>query len=102
MIGRAWLIALAGTFFVLIFMLRLVHLQIIRGDRYASMIEEDRLVTDFKPARRGRILDRHGSVIVDNRAVYHLAVVLAQLETSKRQQRQTPFYTLSQDGLDAF
>ena len=62
-----------------VFIVRLVQLQLLRGEEYASEVYEARFRVDVLPARRGRIIDRNGLVIADNRTVFNLAVVLQDL-----------------------
>lgn len=100
MIGRAWLLC---TLFVLVtaaMVVRLFQLQILQGAYYASDVEQSRLVVEHLPALRGRILDRHGSPLADNRSVYDLAVVLARLELPARERLRVPVYELTSEGLE--
>ncbi|HEX3134600.1 MAG TPA: hypothetical protein VHX44_13580, partial [Planctomycetota bacterium] len=101
MTDRIWLLAvlfamLMGTFFI-----RLVDLQLVQGARLALAVDQSRLVTEIVPPRRGRILDRTGAPLVDNKAVYHLGVVLADLEMSGRERRLVPLWRLDEQHTDA-
>lgn len=62
-----------AIFFVLL--LRLWHLQILSGDEYRSMSEDNRLRFLPVAASRGAILDRNGQVLVSNRPSFSLAVI---------------------------
>lgn len=62
-----------AIFFVLL--LRLWHLQILSGDDYRSMSENNRLRFLPVAASRGAILDRNGKVLVSNRPSFSLAVI---------------------------
>jgi penicillin-binding protein 2 len=53
---------------------RLWYIQIVAGERYAAQAERNRVRTVSLEAPRGRILDRAGRVLVDNRHVHVLAV----------------------------
>lgn len=62
-----------AIFFVLL--LRLWHLQILSGEDYRSMSENNRLRFVPIAASRGTILDRNGTVLVSNRPSFSLAVI---------------------------
>lgn len=62
-----------AIFFVLI--MRLWHLQILSGDDYRGMSENNRLRFVPVAASRGAIMDRNGTVLVSNRPSFSLAVV---------------------------
>jgi penicillin-binding protein 2 len=62
-----------AIFFVLL--LRLWHLQILSGEDYRSMSENNRLRFVPIAASRGAILDRNGTVLVSNRPSFSLAVI---------------------------
>ena len=87
MIYRAWLLAFCFSVISTIFIGRLFYLQIIRGQELATEITQDRHLNELVPARRGRIVDRQGEVIVDNRNVYNLSLVLNDLCLSWRNTR---------------
>ena len=80
---------------------RLFVLQVVHGDRYAQTVTDSRIIIERTPAKRGRILDRNGVPIVDNRAVYHLAVVLSSLEFDRRARRAVPFRVFDDQAVDA-
>ena len=48
--------------------IRLVSLQIISGNRYRVLADENRIRKVILPAPRGRILDRNGRVLAENKA----------------------------------
>jgi penicillin-binding protein 2 len=101
MAHRLWLLAVMFTLLIGCFMMRLVELQLVQGERLAKAVDDSRLVTEVLPPRRGRILDRHGTAITDNQAVYNLAVVLADLELTGRARREVPIYRLDEQRMDA-
>jgi penicillin-binding protein 2 len=47
--------------------IRLVHLQVVQSEKLKEISDNNRLRTEFIPALRGRILDREGHVLADNR-----------------------------------
>ena len=53
---------------------RLWYLQVISGDEYAAAAEGNRVRTVSREAPRGRILDRRGRILVDNRTANVVAV----------------------------
>ena len=68
--GQALLVAaLAG---------RMYQLQILEADRYRVMADENRINLRLLAPPRGRILDRFGTALADNRQNYHLVIVAEQ------------------------
>jgi penicillin-binding protein 2 len=59
---------------------RLYDLQVLGADRYQVQAEANRVRTVQLPAPRGRILDRNGKVIVDNRVAVVVALERARFE----------------------
>ncbi len=80
---------------------RLFQLQVVEGERHVVDVEESREVVELLPAMRGRILDRNGTAIADNRAAYHLGVRLGELELGWRARRSTTFLRLDENRFDA-
>jgi penicillin-binding protein 2 len=70
------LIWATGTLLVsfLVLLSRLYYLQILRGDDYREMAENNFVKEIRTPADRGRFLDRHGVVLVDSRPSYNLTL----------------------------
>jgi len=99
--GRAWLLAALFTLGTLLLSGRLFQLQVLRGDDYAADVAESRISVTHIPTRRGRILDRHGTALVDNRAVYDLGVELAALELRDRERHAIDFWSFDSHRLDA-
>jgi penicillin-binding protein 2 len=62
--------------------LRLIHLQIIQGARYARLSDRNRIRELVLPAPRGRILDRHGVLLADTRPSFTVSVVPTELTDS--------------------
>src|SRR5262249_25408404 len=68
-----WLVAAVGVVFLVLFG-RLWQLQISQGDVYLQK-SQDNFVKDVEiPALRGRIKDRRGRVLVDNRPAYNVYI----------------------------
>src|ERR1700746_1217560 len=58
---------------------RLYLLQVIRHDYYADLSQGNRVRTEPIPASRGLILDRNGTVLVNNEPAYQLELTREQL-----------------------
>lgn len=58
-----------------VLLLRLWYLQVIEGEHYAALSENNRIRTIPQRDIRGRILDRTGKVLVDNRPSFTLSVL---------------------------
>jgi penicillin-binding protein 2 len=57
---------------------RLYHLQILEGDQYMTQAEDNRVNLRLLPPPRGRILDRFGVPLADNRRNYRVVIVAEQ------------------------
>jgi penicillin-binding protein 2 len=55
------------------------HLQVMQGEHFLRLSEQNRLRTLRTKSLRGKILDRHGHVLADNRAAYTLMAIPADL-----------------------
>jgi len=64
-------------------LLRLVDLQILRGDRMRQYSEENRIKRVRIPAPRGMIFDRNRQLLIDNRPAFDLEVIPQYLKESK-------------------
>ncbi|MGQ9677718.1 MAG: penicillin-binding protein 2 [bacterium] len=62
--------------------LQLINLQIIRGNRYASLSERNRIRKIILPAPRGRIYDRNSILIADTRPSYTITVIPTETNDS--------------------
>src|SRR5215467_963543 len=58
---------------------RLYLLQVIRHDYYADLSQGNRVRTEPIPAARGLILDRNGTVLVNNEPAYQLELTREQV-----------------------
>ena len=76
---------------------RLYDLQVIGSDRYQVQAEANRVRTVQVPAPRGRILDRNGTVLVDNRVAVVVAVDRSVLGEQSRARRDDLLARLSAD-----
>lgn len=77
-IGRA---IFAGFFVIValaIVVARLFYLQVVRHDYYVQASQGNRVRLEPQPANRGLILDRNGTVLVDNQPGYQLELIPEQ------------------------
>lgn len=72
---RILLLSFVVGFIFFVLLLRLWHLQILSGEEYRNLSENNRLRFVPVAASRGAILDRTGTVLVSNRPSFSLAVV---------------------------
>jgi penicillin-binding protein 2 len=68
------LVAVVVAVFVVL-TLRLWYLQLIRGEYYRELSENNRIRVENIPPPRGTIFDRHGRVLVDIRPSFNLAII---------------------------
>jgi penicillin-binding protein 2 len=69
-----------GVLLTLTLIARVGWLTLVRGDQLADRAWESRLRVEISPAPRGRILDRHGRVLAEDRLAYQVAVRLIDLD----------------------
>ncbi|TVR42133.1 MAG: hypothetical protein EA402_12165 [Planctomycetota bacterium] len=100
MLPRVLVIAFCFAAIFTVFIGRLAQLQLVRGDQYAEAVYDSRFRVQVVPARRGRIIDRQGTVIADNRTVFDLAVVLQDMSMAGRQRLRTPVWRLDAQALN--
>lgn len=81
--GRVTLFSAIVILAVLIIGSRLFYLQVLKGDDLRKFSEANRLKKEKLFPTRGIIFDRHGKVIVDNRAAFDV-VLLSQYYTFKK------------------
>ena len=72
---RIWIFQIPIVIGFLILVGRLFFLQILKGDELRSFSEANRLKKEKVIAARGRIYDRNGKVIIDNRAAFDVVLV---------------------------
>ncbi|MEA2428591.1 MAG: penicillin-binding protein 2, partial [Thermoleophilaceae bacterium] len=73
---------------------RLWYLQVLSGDRYLAEANNNRVRDIVVQAPRGKIVDRNGRVLVDNRSGYAVKVNPAKLPKDPAARRRV-FYSLS-------
>src|SRR4051812_33592780 len=81
-IGGVALIMFGVVFF------RLWYLQVLSGDHYRAEANSNRVRDIVRQAPRGRIVDRNGRILVDNRSGYAVVVNPAKLPKDESQRRQ--------------
>lgn len=67
-------------FFLGLIVLALVYMQLIRGEYYHEQSTDNRIRVVPTEAPRGRILDRNGEVLADNRPAFNVAVIPQDIE----------------------
>ncbi len=73
---------------LLMILFRLWSLQVLSGDRYRALADDNR-VREFRvQAPRGEIVDRRGSVLVENRPVVRLVLEPGELPSSRPERRR--------------
>ena len=70
----ATLVVLAAVMLVVL-VIRLWQVQIVQGDYYLKLSEENRLRVTPVPAPRGALVDRHGRTLVANRPAFTVALL---------------------------
>jgi len=77
---RIWRLSLfvISLFFALL--LRLWYLQVTNGEQYRKRSENNRIRLKEIPAYRGKILDRNGVVLVDNKPSYNLYLIPEEVD----------------------
>jgi len=83
---RLWIFQLPIFIGFLILISRLIYLQVLRGSELKRFSEANRLKKEKVVAARGRIYDRNGKVIVDNRAAFD-AVLIPQYFSSDAKEK---------------
>lgn len=73
--NRIWVIQIPVLLGFAILISRLTYLQVFRGSELKRFSEANRLKKEKVVAARGRIYDRNGKIIVDNRAAFDTVVV---------------------------
>ena len=76
--SRAIVIFLVALTLALVLLSRLVQLQVVEHQSYATRAEENRIQVQPLPPDRGLIYDRNGVLLADNRPVRSLALVVEQ------------------------
>ena len=75
---RAAILASGQTMLLAALIGRMYQLQVLETDRYELLADENRISMRLLAPLRGRILDRFGVVLADNRQDYHLAITAEQ------------------------
>lgn len=88
------LIFIFAIVFALLY-LRLIHLQIVEGNKFSMLAIENAAKTVPDPAPRGVIYDRYGKVMVENRPIFTVRVLPYVLSTKSEGERRRILNTLS-------
>ena len=74
-----YLVAFVGVAFLLLF-IRLWHLQVIRGNEFMRLSENNRIRIRENPADRGMLLDRKGRLLAHNRPSFEVYLIPEDLK----------------------
>src|SRR3954449_2781107 len=80
--GLALRVAILGGIALVLFAIiffRLWYLQVLSGDHYLALANDNRVREVKVEAPRGQIVDRNGTVLVDNRTALAVQLVMQQL-----------------------
>ncbi|MBF0110100.1 MAG: penicillin-binding protein 2 [Magnetococcales bacterium] len=80
---------------------QLFHLQVMNGGEYRDLAEDNRISLQPVPALRGRILDRHGRILVENSPDFQLAIIpelTGDIKTLLK--RMQPYLALPPDKIE--
>lgn len=66
----------------IIIVIRLFHLQILHGKRYARLSDRNRIRKIILPAPRGKIFDRNGILLADTRPTWTVSVIPTEITDS--------------------
>src|SRR6266481_3272042 len=94
--GRIWLVQICVVLLLALLGVRLYYLQLVRGQYYAEIAQNQRIRMLPIPAPRGVIFDRNGHLLVDSRPIY---TVILSREDTKSIDRTSLIKPLS-DGLN--
>jgi penicillin-binding protein 2 len=85
-VGASWPWKVYIVLFTILFAVlsgRLFYLQVIRGDYYHALSDRNHLRIVPRPAARGVITDRNGTVLADNEAAFMVSVVYSEFDSTK-------------------
>ncbi|HEX5033397.1 MAG TPA: penicillin-binding protein 2, partial [bacterium] len=95
---RLGLFALLVLLFFSLALYRLIDLQIFNGEKFLRFSRMNTLREIPLPAPRGKILDRQGRVLADNRPSFTLRLNLAQVKDLKVTQRSLAYLLQSDEA----
>lgn len=78
--ARAISVFLLAVLAIALLLARLIQLQVVEHDLYATRSEENRIQLQPVAPPRGLIFDRNGTLLADNRPVFTLSIVREQVE----------------------
>ena len=73
--SRCWLFRVGIVVVFVVMVARMYQLQVMRGEEYRTLADENRLVRLETAAPRGVIYDRNGTILVRNRPSFEVALV---------------------------
>ena len=75
---RLLLLATGFLFIIFVLLIRLFYLQILQGDKFLLLAEKNRLAVRLTLPERGRIYDRNGVILAENKKVFQAVMVKEQ------------------------
>ncbi|MCL4542360.1 MAG: penicillin-binding protein 2 [Deltaproteobacteria bacterium] len=81
--NRINLLAIIFTLLTFILIVRLVYLQVIKGDYYYKLAENNATRVIYLTAPRGNILSSGGKIFVDDESSFNIAITLAHIKDLK-------------------
>ena len=82
---------------------RLFWLQVLQGSFYRKLSDENRIRLVSRPPIRGRLLDRRGKILADNKVTYALSVqprLVSNATWPSLRDRLSTLLTISKDSMD--
>lgn len=74
---------------------RLWYLQVLQGDNFKRIAEENRLKKVVEPAPRGMIFDRNRKLLLDNQPTFSLVVTPQYFRTASKEEQEEAFQKLA-------
>src|SRR6267143_2741208 len=81
--GRIWLVQICAVLLLAVLGVRLYYLQLVRGQYYAEIAQNQRIRLLPIPAPRGVIFDREGRPLADSRPIYNVILWREDLRERK-------------------
>lgn len=81
---RLYFILCIIIFLFISLLARLYFLQVIDGEKYKTLSDDNRIHVQIVPPNRGRILDRNGETLAENIPTYHAVLIREQTRDYKK------------------
>jgi len=77
----ALFLATVAVSFILL-SVRLVELQVVKGDYYRNLSSSNHIRVVSRPAARGQIMDRNGVILADNEPAFMVSIIPSEFDTT--------------------